>query len=154
MYALVGHGQKTILPCTGRVNDLPARHDVRVDIDGIDRIGHHHGVVGAENIADIARVGLCAVADKDLIRSDCYSKARVISCDRLASEIIALILGIALEGLLDAHLVGAVLHRSYSDRRQRERHVADAEPDELLLRMSSSISRGLFRYLGKEIVRD
>ena len=77
----------------------------------------------------------------------------IILCDRLAREGIALIVGVALEGLFDAQLVGAIFQRFDDDRRQRQGHVADPQLDHLFIGVCLDIGVGAGGYLGKKIAR-
>ena len=124
--AFIGHGEKVVFLIGSRINDAPACHDVRVHIDRIDRVGDKHRVVLRENIGQVAAVGFCAVGHKDLIGGDLYAKALIIPGDRLADKIIALVFGIALEGILVFQVLAALLHGFHHDRRKRQGNVADA----------------------------
>ena len=53
-------------------------HDVRVDIDRIDRIGDADTVVVPEDVTDVAAIALGAIADKDLARLDRDAPAGIV----------------------------------------------------------------------------
>ena len=47
-----------------------AGHDVGVDVDRVDRVGHRHHVVDGEDLLHVARVALGAVGDEHLVGGD------------------------------------------------------------------------------------
>ena len=89
--------------------------------------------------------------DEDLIRADGHAAALVVAGDSLAGKVVALVLGIALEGLFDAQLVGALLERFDDDRRQRQGDVADTELDDLFIGVRLDVGVGAGGDLRKEI---
>ncbi len=114
-----------------------SRHDVRIDINGIDRVGHGHHVLDAENLLHVARVGLGPVADKDLIELDAdAARAEIVVDNRLPQELVPdAAVVIAAERLLPAHLLDRPVHGLDHRRRQRLRDVPDPHADDLRLRM-------------------
>ena len=148
---IVGHGKEAVFAGAGSVDDLSARHDVGVDVDGIDRVGDHDDVICAEDIADVAGVGLSAVGDENLVGGDGHAVSLIIAGDRLAREVVALILGVALEGFLYAQLVRAFFQRVDDHGRKRQGDVADAELDDPFVGVRLDIGVGAGGYLGKEV---
>ena len=79
---LVGDGGDELVFCRARhvshVTPLPigfehpspSTHHVAVDIYRIDRIGHTHTIVVAQNIADVTSIALCPVVHEDFARRE------------------------------------------------------------------------------------
>ena len=113
-----------------------AGHDVRVEIDRIDRVRDGDFIVGAEDFLDVAAVALGTVADEDLIFVDLDSALRVVVLDdRFRQEGIALLRAIATEGFGFCHLIDSLVHGLDAGSRQRLGNIADAETDDIRIRM-------------------
>ena len=139
--------QKMVLFAARHVNDpvpalafliLPgaARHDVGVHVNRVDRVAHRNHVVRRENVADIARVGLRAVADEDLVDADIDAALSVVvfrNC--LSQELIAAFRAVAAERLHLSHFLRRLRHGLDDRFRERKGDVADSEADDRLFRM-------------------
>lgn len=71
--------------------------------------------------------------------------------DGLPQEKIALFRTIAAEGFLMRHFIDSLVHGFNYGRCQRLRHIADAEGNDLCLRMAFLISRRSFFHFCKQI---
>ena len=85
-----------------------------------------------EDLLDVPAVLLAAVRDEDLggLERDA-ARAVVVLEDRLQQEVVALVGRVAAEALRRPHLVDGLAQRLDHRRHQRQRHVADPEPDDL-----------------------
>ncbi len=130
-----------------------AVHHVGVDIDGIDGVGDRHGVVPAHQLANVARVTLGSVVDKNLIGVKMHAPwQEVVLYDSLSKPQVSLLGPIAVEGLLLSHVVDSLVHGLDDGRAERLRHVADAEADDLGLRMGGLEGIHFLGYVSEEIV--
>ena len=103
-------------------------HYVRVDINRINRVGYAYGIGLRKYVAEVARIALCAVADKHLRGVDIESGI-VVFDDGTAQKLVTLLGTVAAERVGRSHLVDCLMHRFDTRRRQRTRHVADAQAD-------------------------
>ena len=103
-------------------------HDIRVDIDRIDRVGHADVVIPVEQLLEVARVALRAVVDEYLINVKAHSaRQEIVLQYGLAQEVVALLRPVATEALCRSHLVSGTVHGLYNSRTERLRHIAYAE---------------------------
>ncbi len=73
-----------------------AGHDIGVDVNRVDRVGHGHDVVAAKDVKNIAHVALGAVGDKNLVGGDLAPTGLVIMLgDGGTKEITALLIPLA-----------------------------------------------------------
>ena len=113
-----------------------SRHDVGVDINGINRIGDGEADVRGEDLLDVAAIALRTVGDEDLVGLDpAAARLEIVLRDGLAQEGVALFGAVALERLAPAQFVGAGVQGRHAHGRQRLGDVADAEPDDRPLRV-------------------
>ena len=161
-HALRQSGEEAVLRRAGHVDDVrplfavpvpgAAGHGVGVDIDGVHGVADGHHAVLGEDVADVAAVALGPVGDEELVGRYLHAQGRVVvGHDGLAQEIIALIGAVAHEGGLISHLRGGALQRGDAGRRQGQRHVADAELDDVGLRVRRGEGRRAPRHLGEEV---
>ena len=143
--ALVGHGAEAVLLGGGSIDDLAAGHDVRVDIDGIHRVGDEDDVVLGEDVLQVRAVGLGTVGDEDLVRTDVHAEALVVVRDGFPDEVVTFIVGVALEALLVCEVLGAFLQRVDGRFAERERDIADAHADDGLVGVCGDV---LIRFSG------
>ena len=95
-----------------------SRHDVRVEIDGIDGVGDCDDGVLGKNFLDIAAIAFRAVADENLVRLHRDAASSVIPFDdRVNQEIVALLRAVAAKGFLFRHFVDGGVHRLDGNRR-------------------------------------
>ncbi len=154
VHALVGHGAEAVLLVGGSIDDLAAGHDVRVDIDGIHRVGDEDDVVLREDVLQVRAVGLGTVGDEDLVRADVHAEALIIIGNGLPDEVVAFVVRIALEALFVGQVFGAFLEGVRGGLAERERHIADAHADDGLVGVRGDV---LIRFSGdvrEEIIRD
>ena len=116
-------GPTPVTECTTTAN-----HHVRVNIDGIDGVGHANKVIPMQQLLEVTRIALRSVVDKDLVYAEMYaSRQEVILQDGLAQKVIALLRAITAETLDSTHLVGSLMHGLHHGRCQRLRHVANTQ---------------------------
>ena len=134
-------GQEAVLCRAGQVDHArevsvflqcarASRHDIRVEVDGVDGVGDGDFRLFAEDFLDVAAVALGAVGNKHLVRLDAESW-EVVFYDFLDEEAVALLGPVAAEGLGCSHLVDRLVHGGDAGGRQGLRHVADAERDDV-----------------------
>ena len=130
----------------------PARHGVGVHIDGVHRVAHRHHVVHTEDVPDVAAVALGAVGDEDLIGGDVHTPGPVVVLGNgLPQEVVALLRAVAVEPLGGGHLVHRPVHGGGDGGGQRPGHVADAQPDQLPVRVGLAVGGHPPGDLGKQI---
>lgn len=113
-----------------------AAHGVGVQIDGVDGVAQRNFIIHIEQVADIAAVALGAIGDEDLIGLDIHTaRGEIMGGNGFPQEIIALVPAIAAERLRCAHLVNGFVHSLDDCGGQGAGDVADAQLDELGVRM-------------------
>ncbi len=127
-------------------------HDVGIYIDGIDRVGDAHDVVGGEDVTDVARVALGTVADEDLgaVELDA-TRGKVVSDDGIDEEVVAMFGTIPTEGLAISTFIHSTVHRLDGSIGQRSGHIANAQADDVRFGMLGFVGIHLLGYLGKEV---
>ena len=150
---LIRHGQESVFLAGGHIDDISSVHHVGIHIDRIDRVGYQHRIIGAEDIQDIAAVGLCAVGDKDLIIFKTYAEPRIVLPQGILQELIPLLRAVAVEGLRLSLLFGSLHHGGNHAFCQRSRHIPDAHPDHVGFRVCLLIFLHPAVYLRKEVIR-
>ena len=121
-----------------------SRHDIRIDIDGIDRIHDGDPVVRAQDIKNIAPVALGAVGNEDLIVGNFQSTIPIILlCDRRTKEFIPLLRSVAMESPAGSHLVNGLVHRLTDSGGKRLGHITDPASDQLGGGFRVGIGKGL-----------
>ena len=109
-------------------------HHVAVYIDRINRVGHSHAVVVAQNVTDVSRVALCSVVHKDFRRTEMDASRKVIVLDDgFYQEVVSLFGTVSTECLRISHLFHRLVHRFDADRRQWSGNVSDTQTDDFLL---------------------
>ena len=152
MNRIVRHGQEIVLRVGGHIQNFAARHHVVIHIDGIDRIGHQHGVIHVKEIQQIAQIALGAIRNKDFAQIQRNTMGCVILADGLPQELIALLTGnIAVEGFLMALFLHRSVHGVHHRAGQRQRHVADAQTDDVPVRVGGLVGGDLVGDGAKEI---
>ena len=152
MHRRIRQGAESVFRSSVCVDDLSAAHDIGVHINRVNRICHQNNVVLGEDIPHIACIALGAIVDHDLIRIHRHAEPLVIAGNCLSQESIALIIRIALEGLLAAQLIAAFFHSLNHNRSQRQGHIPDAKPDQMIVRMLCYIPIDPFCNFRKQIV--
>ena len=143
--------QKTV-GCVGVCkDDPPAGHDVGVDINRVDRIGNQYTVIGIKQVKNIAEVGFCAVADKDLILFQCDITLRIIAGNFSFQEVISLFRSITAEGLSGTHLSAGAFQCLDDCRTEGKSDIADAQPDDVDIWVLLLKSRHFFANHCKEV---
>ena len=128
-------------------------HHVRVDVNGIDGIGHTNEVVPVEQFLEVTRIALCTVVDEDLVDIEMNATCqKIVLEDGLAQEIIALLRTVAAEPFDATHLVGRLMHCLDNGRCQRLRHVAYAEGYHVGLGMHHLKGVHLLGNVGEQVV--
>ena len=115
--------------------DLAARHNVGINVNRVNRVRNQNGVVSAENVEDVAEVALCTVRDEDLIGGELYAVGLVVADQRLVQEAVALLIAVAVEGLLLGLILNGCVQCVDNSRYQRTGYVTDAQTDDISLRM-------------------
>jgi hypothetical protein len=106
------------------------RHDIRVDINGIDGVHDGDAVVVTKNIEDGTAVALGTVRDKDLVIRDIEPPiAVVMRRDCRAQKLVPLLGAVAMEALTRSHLVDGGMHRLADGGGKRFGHVSDTATD-------------------------
>ena len=120
----IGHAAPSaVIEITGA-----AAHNVGVNINGINRVGDADGAVFSEDIAEVARVALRAVVDKNLVDVDIdAARRKVVVGDGLAQELVAVLRPVTPESFGVGLLVHGLMKGFDNCRGKRARHVADAE---------------------------
>jgi hypothetical protein len=127
-------------------------HDVRIDVDRIDRILNGDAVIRAEDVEDVAGVALGAVGDEDFVGRNVHTVGTVVVLgDGLAEEVVPLLRAVAAERLALRHLIDGRVHGRDAGGRQRLGDVADAEPDHLGLRVRVGVGLHAARDLGEQV---
>ena len=130
-----------------------ARHDIAIDIDGIDRVGHGHTEAGVEDVGDIAAIALRTIADEYFVDVNLHAaRCVVVVHDGLAQEGVALFGSVAAEGFGDSHFIDGAVHGCDAGRRQGARHIADAQADDVALGMGFAESLHAVGDGGEEII--
>ena len=99
----------------------------------------------------VGGVALGPVRHEDLVGRHLGALAAVVGRYGVEQKIVALLGTVAAKGLLARHLVGAGLERVYDGRRQRQHHVADAQPDDASLWVGRRIGPHPFSDLGEQV---
>ncbi len=157
-----GAGDETVRGVAGQIDKpriasalvraRPAGHDVRVHIDGVDGVAHRYLDVLVEKFLDVAAIALGAVRDENLVRGDIHSaRGEVDGGDLLAQEGVALLGPVAVERRARAFVVHGFAHGRENGRSERFRHVADAQADDLGVRMRRLVRIHAVRDFRKEI---
>ena len=129
-----------------------AGHDVRVEVDRVNRVRDGDLVGRAEDLLDVAAVALRAVADENLIRRDLDAAVRVVVLDDgFRQEGVALLRAVAVERLSLGLIVDGLVHGLDADLRQRLRDIADAETDDVGIRVCFFISSNAACDFSKEV---
>ena len=156
---------EVVFGCDGEINESreparlvglsgPSGHHIRVDVDRIDGIRDGDNVLGSEDIEDISRVALRTVGDENLIGRNRHAARLVIVLGNgVAEKVVPLFGPVTAERLAATHLVDGPMHGFDHGRRQWLRHVADAQADDLCLRILGGKPRNAAANLGKEIPR-
>ena len=113
-----------------------SRHDIGVQVNGINGIRDGYYVIDAKDLLNIAAVTFGTVADEDFIPFHPESAARIIMFnDGVDEKIVALFRAVAAEALLASHFGHGFFHGGHGSGRKRQRHVTDAEANDLCLGM-------------------
>ena len=111
-------------------------HDVGIHIHRVHRIGDGHAHILGKNFLDVAGVGLGPVADEDFIGLDLSATGlEVVRSNRLAQKVVALLRAIAAKAGGIGHLVRGLVQRGNAGGRQRLGHVANAQADQVFVRV-------------------
>ena len=133
---------ETVLSVAGHVDHIrpltvlyragTTNHHVRIDVHGIDRVGHANGVVPANQFLNITGVALGTIVHEDLVDIQVdATRQEVVLQNGLAQEVVALLRTIAVESLSGAHLVGSLVHRLNHGRTQRLGDVTNTHGDDV-----------------------
>ena len=129
-----------------------ASHDIRVEVDRVYRVRDGDLVGRAEDLLDVAAVALGAVADENLVRRDLDAAVRVVVLDDgFRQERVALLRAVAVERLSLRLIVDRLVHGLDADLRQRLRDIADAEADDVGIRVRFLVGGDTARDLREEI---
>ena len=129
-----------------------SRHNVRVEINGINRVGDGNFAVERENFLNVAAVAFGAVADKNFVRFNVKPATFVIVIGNfLAQERISLFRAVAAKSFSVAHFISSTFHRVNAHLRQWTSHVADAEPNDFRVGIFRLELRGTFADFREQI---
>ena len=151
LHAVVGHPEEAVLLTGAAIDDLAAIGDVVVHIGGVDGVRHEDGVVHVEQAQHIGKVALCTVGDEDLVLVQLGAAACVVALNGLLEEGVALLGAVAVEAFLGTHLGDGVMHGVHDALGQRLGHIADAQTDDLLLRVCLLIGGDFVGNVHKEV---
>ena len=129
-----------------------ADHGVGVDIDGIDGVGHGHGVIPSEQLLNVTRVALGTVVDEHLVAVEMdAARKEVVAQDGVAQEVVAVLGAVAAEGGFDSHLVGSLMHGLDDGGAKRLRDVANAKADDAHLGMLGLEGVNALGHIGEKV---
>ena len=129
-----------------------ACHHIRVEIHGIDRVTDRYRGIEAENLLNISGVALCAVRNKNFIRTNLRTARLVVARNHLIPEKgIPVFRPVAAKALRFSHLIDRFVQRLNDSRAERLRHIADAHPDDALALMCVGKGGDLLRNRRKQI---
>ena len=148
---LVRQRQEAVCLVCIREYDLAAGHYVGINVNRVDRIRNQNGVVGAEDVEDVAEVALCAVRDEDLIGGELYAVGLVVADQCLVQKAVALLIAVAVERFLLGLILNGCVQRIDNSRYQRTGYVADAQTDNVRLRVRLGILAHLAGDGGEQI---
>ena len=135
---------------------LPSRtsnHGIRVKIDGIDGVGHSHGIVPTNQFLNVARVALGTIIDENLVHIEMNaSRQEVVLQNSLAQKVVTLFWAIATESLNGRHLVSGTMQCLYHCWTERLRDITNAETDEICLPACRAKHIHSLRNVGKQVV--
>ena len=132
----VRHGQEVIFGVGGQIQNFAPCHHVIVHIHGVDGVGNQHGIVLAEQVQQVAQVAFGAVRNKNFRQIQRHAVVGVVIADRLAQEAVALLAGdVAVEGFFMCLLLDSVVHSPRHRGRQRQGDIADAQTDDVGVRV-------------------
>ena len=151
MLSHVRQGKETIVLGRADIDDLAASHEVGVDIDRIDRVGNEYGVIGREQVKDVAQIALCTVRNKDLVSFKLDVAVTIILLHRLLEEVITLLGAVAVQRFLTALIVYSIVQRTDDRGCMRTGHVTDAQTDDVSLRVCLLERRYLVCDGGKQV---
>ena len=110
---LGGNGQVDQTRITTSVIRSPgsARHDIGVDIDGIDRVSHADHVSRTENIENVSGITLRTVRNEDFVSRDLSSATgEIILSDCVPQKVVALLRTITAKRFPFRHFVRSTVH--------------------------------------------
>ena len=151
MNAGVGQGQKVVSLGSVGIDNLSACHDVGVNIDRVNGVGDKNGVVVVEQVKYVAKIALCALGDEYLLGFDVNAESLVVAADAFTEEIVAAILAVALECLLDSHLGDRLVHSLDNGGAERQGDVADTHFYDFSLGVRARILCSARGNLGKQV---
>jgi hypothetical protein len=92
------------------IRSRAAGHDIGVQVDRVDRVGNGNAGIGVENLLDIPRIALGAVADEYFVGTDVGPAGlKIIFGNRFAQEFIALLRTVSAETGIGGHLVNSLV---------------------------------------------
>ena len=113
-------------PTAVAIGATAAYHHIRVDIDGVDGVGHADEVVPVEQLLEVAGIALRAVIDEDLIEAEAHSaRGKVVLQNSFAQEVVALLGAIAAKTFLGAHFIDGEVHGLAHGRTKGLRDITD-----------------------------
>ena len=128
-------------------------HHVRVDVYGIDRVGHADGIVPTYYLADVARIALSSVIDEHLRRVNLdAARSEVVLYYSFAKEVVATLGAVTVERGFRSHLVHSLVHRLDDSGAERLRYVTYAKTDDTHLRVRHLEDINLLGDVGKQII--
>lgn len=134
-YGFVRKGQKTVFSRRVHVDNLPARHGVRIYIYGVDRVGHQYGIVRVKQIQDVADVALRAVTHENLTLLKLNVVQHIVSFELCTQEVVALLRAVAAEGSSVRHFIDRAVQRGNNRRAQGLSYIAYSQADKLFIGM-------------------
>ena len=143
---------EAIARMTRDILDIASCHDVRIDIDGIDRVSDAHEIVGREDIAYISCIAFGTIADENFFTVELNAtRDKIVLDNGIDEEVVTMFWSIASEGLTVGTFIHSSMHGLNCCIGQRTGHVANTETDDVCLRMFGLICIHLLGNLGKEI---
>ena len=142
-----------IRPSTVLLNTCPSDHHIRVDIDGIDRIGNANGVIPAHQFLNVSRITLGTVVDEHLVTVEMNAaREEVVLQDGITQEIVTLLRTVAAESLTGGHLVGSLMNGFNHGGCQRLGNITDAKTDYINLRVGGLEGIHLLGNISEQVV--
>src|SRR5947209_16313893 len=131
-----------------------ARHDIRIDVNRVNRVRDRDAIFVAENVQDESAIALRSVRNEDLVVRNLDSAvAEIILRNRAAQKFVPFVWRITAKCFAMSEFLDRAMHRVDCSARQRLGHIADAAADQVLRRVRMAIDKLLHppSYLGKEI---
>ena len=117
------------------MHDAMPRDDVGVDIGGIGRLGHKRRVDAGKQVEDGAEIVACTARNENFVRVQLDAAHGIVTADRFLQKRRAALRHISVKRLLLRLIVHRLVHGGNDRVAQRQRHVADTQPQQMRRRV-------------------